>query len=394
MRQNIQEYFRILGVNPGVGPLEIRRAYRHLVQSWHPDLFKPGSPMQATAEDITKEINQAFEQLYRKKLYRKFLPKTDAASEAEKAGPDRAEATAGAEEAVPPGAPEAEPVKAVRRRPVLRAWFARKISQARAGKLLPRPRHFPWAKATAAAGLAVLLVPIWQKSHERAAVESALMAEASRQTEAASARDDSTAARHGKRRESDPDEVIIGRGREPGKGGPRQDRSEALMPMAALFASRPGPGFGSLAAGAILDVFEVGDPKSKVLALQGVPDEASDNVLRYGSSIVYLQHGVVSGWSDQLPRLHIRKWTTLESALDTFTFGSTMREVVKAQGVPTEFSTQSYTYGTSVIFFDNDRVSGWSDGDVPLRSFDFPSSPFIDIDRLSPPASSAGRSRF
>jgi hypothetical protein len=388
MRQNIQEYFRILGVNPGVGPLEIRRAYRHLVQSWHPDLFKPGSPMQATAEDITKEINQAFEQLYRKKLYRKFLPKTDAAAEAEKTGPDRAEATASPVEASPKGAPETEPVKAARRRPVLRAWFARKISQARAGRLLRRPRHIPWAKATAAAGLAVLLVPIWQKSHERAAVESALSAEAS------PAGDDARTARSAKRRESDSDDVIIGQVREPGKGGLRQDRSEALMPISALFASRAGPDFRSSEAAAVLDVFEMGDPKSKVLALQGVPDEASDNVLRYGSSIVYLQHGFVSGWSDQLPRLRIRKWTTIESALDAFTFGSTMREVVKAQGVPTEFSPRSYTYGTSVIFFDNDRVSGWSDGDVPLRSFDFPSSPFIDIDRLSSPASSAGRSRF
>jgi curved DNA-binding protein CbpA len=388
MRQNIQEYFRILGVNPGVGPLEIRRAYRHLVQSWHPDLFKPGSPMQATAEDITKEINQAFEQLYRKKLYRKFLPRTEAVSEVEKNGTDRA--NPGAEEAGSHSPLEAEPVQPARRRPVLRAWFARKISQARKGKLFRRPRHIPWAKATAAAGLAVLLVPIWQKSHDRAAVESAMMEEASRQTEAAPAGNQAPAERKDSRpAESALDDVIIGREKEPSGTG-----SQAMMPIAALFSSPSGPAFRALPTDAVLDVFEMGDPKSKVLAIQGVPDEASENVLRYGSSIVYLNHGAVSGWSDQLPRLRIRKWTTIESALNTFTFGSTMREVVRAQGIPSEFTPHSYTYGTSVIFFDNDRVSGWSDGDVPLRSFDFPSSPFVDIDRLTSTASSAGRNPF
>ncbi len=381
MRQNIQEYFRVLGINPGVGPIEIRRAYRHLVQSWHPDLFKPGSPMQATAEDITKEINHAFEQLYRKKLYRKFLSKEEGGPEFDKNSPDRTEATPGTEEANTQATPEAEPVKPPRKRPVLRAWFARKLSQARAGKLFRRPRHIPWAKATAAAGLAVLLVPIWQKSHERAAVESALTADGARQGDASTVEAGSSAWRNGKRRaDPDSDDVIIGAARMPNSGSLRLDRSAAVMPVAALFSSQ------AWKPDAILDVFELGDPKSKVLAIQGAPDEASDNVLRYGSSIVYLKNGLVSGWSDQLPRLRIRKWTTIESALDTFTFGSTMREVVRAQGIPTEFTPHSYTYGTSVIFFDNDRVSGWSDGDVPLRNFDFPSSPFIDIDRLSPSA--------
>ena len=68
MRKDIHEYYRALGLTPGADPAQIRRAYRQLVQQWHPDLFKQGSPVQTTAEDITKEINEAYEQLYRKGL--------------------------------------------------------------------------------------------------------------------------------------------------------------------------------------------------------------------------------------------------------------------------------------------------------------------------------------
>src|SRR5580658_9882704 len=77
MRKDINEYYRALGIAPGAEPAQIRRAYRQLVQQWHPDLFKAGSPMQTTAEDITKEINEAYDQLYRKKLYRNFSPKSE-----------------------------------------------------------------------------------------------------------------------------------------------------------------------------------------------------------------------------------------------------------------------------------------------------------------------------
>jgi hypothetical protein len=380
MRQNIQEYFRVLGLNPGVGPLEIRRAYRHMVQHWHPDLFKAGSPMQATAEDITKEINNAFEQLYRKKLYRKFLTKSGGSPEAD---PTRAEATSTAAPmetaAAPEPAPEKEPPKPKRRRPLIRAWIARKRELLRERKLFRRPRHIPWARATALAGLAVLVVPIWQKTHERAAVERAMQAEASEAPASAGLGDESRPGA------SDPATVII-------RGSTNDKtpigRADPALPGSldlSISLNRSAPETRLRTAEASLDVFEVGDPKAKVLAIQGEPDEASDNVLRYGSSIVYLQSGLVLGWSNQLPRLRVRKWTTIEATLDTFSFGSTMLDVVRAQGIPTTFTANSYTYGSSVISFENDRVAAWSEADVPLRAFNMPVSPFIDLDRFDSP---------
>jgi len=64
MPKDLTAYSDALGLVPGAGPLEIQRAYRRLMRRWHPDLFNPGSPMQATAEDITKAANEAFEQAY------------------------------------------------------------------------------------------------------------------------------------------------------------------------------------------------------------------------------------------------------------------------------------------------------------------------------------------
>jgi len=107
------------------------------------------------------------------------------------------------------------------------------------------------------------------------------------------------------------------------------------------------------------------------------------NVLRYGSSLVYFVDGLVSGWSDHVPQLHIRNWATIgAAAIDTFTLGSTMHDVVGAQGEPVDFTPKRYSSGSSAVYFDDDRVSGWTEGSVPLRTFTLPTLPFIDLDRL------------
>ena len=129
----------------------------------------------------------------------------------------------------------------------------------------------------------------------------------------------------------------------------------------------------------------MGDSKAKVIAVQGAPDDAGETVFRYGSSLVYFERGRVTGWTDRLPWLHVRPWAGPSLASpDTFSLGSTRGDVIRAQGQPSAFTPGSYLYGSSTVTFENDVVAGWSGGDVNLRSFDIPLLPFRDIGGLAP----------
>jgi hypothetical protein len=55
-----------------------------------------------------------------------------------------------------------------------------------------------------------------------------------------------------------------------------------------------------------IDVFEPGDPPSRVMVVQGFPDEATPTTWRYGSSLVCFKDGHVARWYDGFPRLRIR----------------------------------------------------------------------------------------
>ena len=98
MRPDLHRYFITLGLSPGASANDIRGAYRKLIQEWHPDRFTAGSLMQTTAEDHTKDLNEAYENLYKKRLYRKFLgmapakPRTDRAEQTATAEPVEADA--------------------------------------------------------------------------------------------------------------------------------------------------------------------------------------------------------------------------------------------------------------------------------------------------------------
>ena len=56
MRTNYQ----ILGISQSATPEQIKRTFRALVKSCHPDLFVSGSEEQARAQDQLREINAAY----------------------------------------------------------------------------------------------------------------------------------------------------------------------------------------------------------------------------------------------------------------------------------------------------------------------------------------------
>jgi hypothetical protein len=60
--------YELLGVRPGVSPLELKAAYRDLTKVWHPDRFAHDPRLQEKAQEKLKEINDAYEQLVSGKI--------------------------------------------------------------------------------------------------------------------------------------------------------------------------------------------------------------------------------------------------------------------------------------------------------------------------------------
>jgi curved DNA-binding protein CbpA len=397
MRKDYQEFYRVLNLNPGATPAEIKRSYHQIIRRWHPDLFKPGSLMQKTAEDITKETNEAFEQLFKKRHYRKFPPP----GEAQHAKPPRAARRPSPKATGSPKSPK-------KSAPRFTGWPWGRMAAAAcaAGVILAGfalrgeirglfRGSAPAATATAAAagaptggqagpaGLASVSVPIaavpetpgpgaWTSISPLLASEG----RASRPSPEQSQRVD----------EPIPEQTTIAF-RSPSPET-RTDNSLTSMPEGS--ASRPDepPSPSHLArildeTTARLSTFGVGDSKARVLEIQGRPDEDLGSVLRYGSSLVYFSNGWVRDWSDRYPRLSVRRWPTIPlHALGFFEMGSDRSDVIRAQGLPTGVTSFGYTYGTAFVFFENDRVSVFGDGDLRLNSLVLPTLPRLDIDQL------------
>lgn len=370
VRKDIIPYYRALGLSPGAEPIEIRRAYRQMIQQWHPDLYKPGSPMQTTAEDITKEINEAYDQLYRKKLYRSFTAKRDRKPEPG-ANPDREPVgSSGAKRN------KAEPVRA--RRGNTRAP---KPAKAR------RPNHWVgrigkrWGAGAAVLALAAVLAPLEGVRTNPASLMD--LFPVSREAIATTGEPAvaAVAAPSGVRRAESASMAAAAENPVRPKIAPPTVRSPAAPDVTGLTHSDSARLLAR--AEELLKVFERGDTKAKVLEIQGTPDEAGENIFRYGSSVVYFADGHVKSWLDRQPRLHVRDWSALIlPTLDAFWKGSSRGEVVRAQGLPSAFDATSYSYGSSVILFDRGLVAGWSEGDTRLQQFEMPSLPFMDLDRM------------
>jgi hypothetical protein len=433
MRKDYQEYYRVLNLNPGATPAEIKRSYHQIIRRWHPDLFKPGSLMQKTAEDITKETNEAFEQLFKKRHYRNFPPP----GEAPPPKPARAVRRP------PPKAPRKRSAAKWAARGARRfaAWPWRKIAAAAlvatvvfAGVALRAnirglfygDRPAPAAAAAAVAmvtptkpgereipdGLATVSVPIAVATGEPSHTDIAPVAEVSARSNpipvSVGRASRPRPERSQRADEPKPEQASITFSA-PGpenlqSNGPRSilvgQRASSRLPERELarwpttetcvHASAPSPTLPSADLGRILDeatarlsTFGVGDSKARVLEIQGKPDEDLGSVLRYGSSLVYFANGWVRNWSDRYPRLNIRRWPTIPMfQLGFFEQGSDRSEVIRAQGMPTGVTSYGYTYGTSFVFFENDRVAVFGDGDQRLNSLVLPTLPRLDVDQL------------
>jgi hypothetical protein len=382
MRKDFKEYYRVLNLSPGATPAEIRRSYHQIVRRWHPDLFKPGSLMQKTAEDITKDTNEAFEQLIKKKHYRKFPPPGEAADPKPPPRPVRR---------TPPRKPA--PARPPRRH-ILRS--------------LSRLRRWPWRRIAVAACLAgsafagftlradirsyflspgpvpPAAAPLAARAAERPAGLTAVSVPAAATV--------GIPPREALLPETPAASLAVVRApaiADPARSAPRTFEASAAPKVGVLDWNPGTPSRPSILskrldeATARLRTFDIGSSKARVLEIQGPPDEDRGSVLRYGSSLVYFSNGWVKGWSDGYPRLNVHRWATLASIpLGRFSLGSGRADVIRAEGMPTGYTASSYTYGTSYVFFENDSVSAFGEGDLRLNSLTSPVLPQIDLNGL------------
>lgn len=68
---NLQQYYTILGLQPGASLFEIKQAYRDLAFVWHPDRFPDTPHLKQKAEEEIKKINEAYQLL---KSYQPISP--------------------------------------------------------------------------------------------------------------------------------------------------------------------------------------------------------------------------------------------------------------------------------------------------------------------------------
>jgi hypothetical protein len=61
MSDNMDHYYKILGLEPDASAGEVKQAYRDLAKVWHPDRFEHDTRLQRKAQDKLKEINKAYE---------------------------------------------------------------------------------------------------------------------------------------------------------------------------------------------------------------------------------------------------------------------------------------------------------------------------------------------
>ena len=434
MRKEIHVYYSALGLNPGASAVEIRRAYLRRIQRWHPDHFKSGSYMHTTAEDLTKELNEAYEQLYKKQLYKKFLPRLvpkkpapePAASPADRARqaygtgmrsdnpsavlPKTPKAESPAGRGATPVSPEPprakppapfDPPKA--QRPAPRRRFPRATPASPAAKP-PAPakkvptRRFhswPWNKTVVVIGLIVagfairqtmpesyivfpmpLLVAAHDRLPARSAVPPVVTPGAAMQNQVATAEVQDQASRAPTSPKFTPRPVLPAV-LQPKPVAQNPEESPSSTARTAEWARILDD------ARAQMETFQRGDNKSKVVSIQGAPDEAGEAAFRYGSSVVYFQAGLVTGWSDGFPRLRVPTRAEMGfDLLNTFSVGSSRAEVFRAQGAPTGLTPGSYYYGASAVNFENDRVTDWIQVDKALSTLVIPTMPSVDLDKL------------
>lgn len=146
------------------------------------------------------------------------------------------------------------------------------------------------------------------------------------------------------------------------------------LPSKRVFSNKSRPRVHPLVVAQFTDAFTLGSDEATVKRVQGVPTRLSGDEWHYDLSSISFQGGVVVGWRNYSHNLHVRLSPAATSEKGTFTIGSSVDEVLSAQGTPSGISGNEWWYELSTITFDERVVAGWRDYSHNLRVHMVPTS--------------------
>lgn len=320
---SIEECYRTLGINPNASVDEIKKRYRSLVKTYHPDICKDISKEEAGKR--IQEITEAYKTIMMwKKLEDSFKASKSEVFSSGKSTQSNAESTE---------------VKDLRK-------SNHKRSTIKASKSFFPSNFHPYIKKrkTQIIG-AVILVFI-------ALITFLLI-------------DDSNHRR---------------------SNFPAESRKVLTVSSGPSNALRPGDiprprETRPLTNGIPLrSFFTIGSTENEVLAVQGDPDRRSANIWYYRLSRVMFKDGIVVGYDNFDGSLKVRLLPKNDVLLtgDYFTLGSTQDEVILVQGTPSRVMKDVWYYGFDRVFFQEDGnkklVGGYDNTSGTLKVKIAPSS--------------------
>ncbi|MBZ4656006.1 MAG: hypothetical protein JG759_554 [Thermoanaerobacter sp.] len=112
----------------------------------------------------------------------------------------------------------------------------------------------------------------------------------------------------------------------------------------------------------------LGSTESDVKRIMGSPSSIIGDTWSYGLSNIYFENGKVNGWSIIDKQLKVSLGGKVQGA-SPIMLGSSITDVINAMGTPTSIIGNTWSYGLSNIYFENGKVSGWSIIDRKLNVF-------------------------
>lgn len=307
MSERYINHYRILGLPPEAGWLELRQAYKTLVNIWHPDRFQQDASQQKLAEDKTKEITQCYHELAQ--YYKKYgaLPRML----------DRSQITA-PEDTTPPAEdfPDVQSESETQdASPALD-----EVTQP------PEPGGRPkFASRAMAAGILSFIVYFIAQTMQT----------------------DGPQEQHRDKNRMEQTEKM-------------QNDADSNPPVASEPAVNADNG----------KFFTVGTSLREVQTIQGIPTKTEPDIWYYGDSKVYFANGKVVRWAES-PSHPLRAELDPEvnkTRMEIFGKGSTKKQVLAIQGPPDRDTGDVWDYGVSRVYFDNGRVKGWDESPFnPLK---------------------------